>query len=128
MDAKFRPRSPRRVDAHTTDTEQPLDEVLLDVNGLHAFKRDVDFFAHEDALVHVEGVAAHVEGEAPKVKQRTHQRQSSPDGNGPQEVLGVAVLLDVGRKEDGPSGAEHEARLPANQHQKPHDVLPPWRG
>ena len=39
------PRSARRVDTHAADPKQPLDEVLLDVHGLHAFKRDVDFFA-----------------------------------------------------------------------------------
>ena len=54
MDAKFRSGRARGVDAHAADAKQPLHQVLFDVHGLNAFKRDVDFFADEDALVHVE--------------------------------------------------------------------------
>ena len=50
---------------------------------LNAFKRDVDFFADEDALVHVKLAPTHIEGEPPKVEHGAHKGENRTHGDGP---------------------------------------------
>ena len=102
-----------------------MNEVLLEVNGLHAFEGDVDFLADKDAFVDVELSSVDIEGEPPKVEHGAQHRECRSSCDGPQEILGVLCLLEVRCNQDGPGGAQDVPRLPPDQNDETGDVLAP---
>ena len=103
-----------------------MNEVLLEVNGLHAFKGDVDFLSDKKAFVDVELSPVDIEGETPKVEHGAQHRECRTSCDGPQEVLGVFCLLEVRCNQDRPGGAQDVPRLPSDQDDETDDMLAPW--
>ena len=124
VDDQFASRGPRRVDFQAAHLEQTLQQVLFDVDGLHAVQRDVHLVSDQHALPDMELVGFQVKCEAGEVQHRAQKGQGTPCPDGPDEKPSVPVALEVKGHEDRPRGAHQGLGLPTNQNQQPECVLP----
>ena len=85
MDDKFASRGPCRVDFQATHLEQPLQQVLFDVDGLHAVQGDIHLVADQHAFPDMELVGFQVKCEAREVQHRAQKGQGAPCPDGPNE-------------------------------------------